>query len=80
MDSINATGVEEEPGVSKGRVSEVGGGGADEEEEPDATAVTLDALSASDHFSNCRPIFFRREQSLVLWSILQAELWHRRLL
>ncbi len=46
MDAINAPWAEEEPCVSGGRVSKVGGGGTDEEEEPDATAVTLNALSA----------------------------------
>jgi hypothetical protein len=78
VDAVNTPGAEEEPDMSKGRVSEVGGGGMDEEEEPDATAVALDTLSASDCFSNLTPIFFRMGQSLVLWLVLRAESWHRR--
>ncbi len=44
MDAVNSPGAEQEPGMSKGRVSEVGGGGAGEEEELDATAVIPKAL------------------------------------
>ncbi len=78
MDVLNTPEAEEEPSVSKGRVSEAGGRGTDEEEESNATAVTLNALSASDCFSNFSPIFFRKGQFLVMWLVIRVESWHRR--
>ncbi len=56
-------GAEVEPDRSKGRVLKVRGGGVDEGEEYNATAITQEALFESVRFSNFKQIFFRIGQS-----------------
>ncbi len=52
MDAINTSGVEEEPDVSKGRVLNLGGGGADEGGESNPTAATQEALHCLHLFAS----------------------------